>query len=420
MTGLDDRFAAGMAAALGPCPPPPVLLLAVSGGGDSTALMALAAAWAAPRGVGLAAAMLDHGLRPEAAAEAAQAARVAANLGIPHRVLAAGSAPPATGNRMDWARRLRHRRLAAAARAAGATAVVLGHTRDDVAETFLARLARGAGVDGLAAMAPRRRAEGVLWLRPMLAIGRDELRALLAERGLPWAEDPTNADPRYDRVRARAALAALATLGIDAAGIAATAARLGDARRALDGAAAAAAAGIVAVGRAGEAVIDAAGLATLDPELRRRIVARVLTWVAGGGYAPRHAALERFIASVLAGQGATLHGCWSVASGGKVVILREPSAVAGLEAPAPGRWDGRWQVDGPPDTGCTIRALGPAGIALRPDWRATRTPRAALLAAPAVWRGSALVAAPLIDGSGTWSVRLLPGRTHPFAADEAC
>jgi tRNA(Ile)-lysidine synthase len=93
--------------------------------------------------------------------------------------------------------------LATTATELGAAAVLLGHTRDDQAETVLLALARGAGPRGLAGMPPRRESGGVAWLRPLLDITRDQTRAACGSVGLtPW-EDPHNSDPAYARARVR-------------------------------------------------------------------------------------------------------------------------------------------------------------------------------------------------------------------------
>ncbi|MCX7644173.1 MAG: tRNA lysidine(34) synthetase TilS [Rhodobacteraceae bacterium] len=410
---LPDRFAARMAELAGTAAAGP-FGVAVSGGGDSAALLELAADWAAARGVALCVATVDHGLRPGAAAEADAVAARAAALGLPHETLAwrwDGS-----GNLQDSARRGRLGLLAAWAGRHRLAGVLLGHTRDDVAETFLMRLARGAGVDGLAAMAARRRASGVLWLRPLLGESRAALREELRRRGLGWSEDPSNDDPRFGRARARAALVALAPLGIDAAALAATAGRLAEARQALCRAAAEAAARLAREGAAGELRIEAAGLAALPPETARRLLVGALTWVSSAEYPPRQHALAALRARIDAGRPGTLHGCRVSVGGGAITVLREGRAVAGLAAPAPGRWDGRWEIAAPPGAatrpGLEIRALGERGLAACPDWRTTGAARAALLAAPAVWAGERLVAAPLAGRPEGWSARLL----RPFAA----
>jgi tRNA(Ile)-lysidine synthase len=307
---------------------------------------------------------------------------------------------------MDQARRARQRLIAGWAAGQGIGAVATGHTLDDQAETVLMRLARGSGVDGLSAMAPARRLAGVLWLRPLLAVRRTALRGLLAARGIVWAEDPTNADGRFARVRARAALAALAPLGITAEGLAATAARMGRARRALGLGAAELADRALRI-EGGDIVMDAAALAAAPAELRDRLLAQALVWVAGAPYRPRQADLDRLGAALLAGRGGTLAGCRAWAAGGLWRIAREWRAVRDLAAAPGDPWDGRWRLTGPGTPGARVGALGPEGLADCPGWRATGLPRASLLASPAVRAGGVLVAAPLAGRSAGWRAELL-------------
>ena len=173
-------LAALVRAAFGP-EPPDKLGVAVSGGGDSTALLVLLDDWRRDGGPELAVATVDHGLRPEAAAEAAEVAALCGRLGVPHETLAWRW--DGKGNLSDAARRGRLRLIAGWANGRGIGMVAQGHTADDQAETFLMRLARGSGVDGLAAMAARRTAEGVAWVRPLLQVRRGEFR--LANSDVP-------------------------------------------------------------------------------------------------------------------------------------------------------------------------------------------------------------------------------------------
>lgn len=179
--------------------------MAVSGGPDSLALLLLAAAALPGR---VAAASVDHGLRAEAAGEAAMVARVCAGLGVPHAVL------PVTlprGNMQDRARTARYAALAAWAAREGVAALATGHQLDDQAETLMMRLNRGSGLSGLAGVRARGpvpgSSAGLPLLRPLIGWRRAELAQLVADAGLEPARDPSNADPRFDRARMRAALA---------------------------------------------------------------------------------------------------------------------------------------------------------------------------------------------------------------------
>jgi len=381
--------------------------VAVSGGGDSMALLVLAAEWARAEGVTLAAVSVDHGLRPEAAEEAAAVARDCAALRVAHETLRWAD-PGGAGNLQDAARRARQRLIARWAVGRDIAHVALGHTLDDQAETVLMRLARGSGVDGLSAMAPARSSHGVTWLRPLLGVRRAALRAELRARGVSWAEDPGNDDPRFERVKARRALAALAPLGIDAAGLAETAARLGSARDALAQGAEAAARRFLRV-EAGDVLLARGRLLALPGETRARIVAHVLCRVASAEYRPRHAKLAALIERIASGRGGTLHGCRVTVADDTVRVTRELQALRGVTAPPGALWDGRWRVTGPDSGGLHIAALGSQGLAAVPDWRRTGLPRATLQASPAVWQGDALVAAPLAGAGQGWQALLEDG-----------
>lgn len=381
--------------------------VAVSGGSDSLALLHLLADFARDGGPDLACVTVDHGLRPEAAAEAAMVAAVCAGLGVPHDVLR-WQGWDGRGNLPDRARRARYGLIGDWARARGIAAVALGHTLDDQAETFLMRLARGSGVDGLAAMAAERHSDGIRWLRPLLGQRRADLRDFLRGRGVAWAEDPTNEDTAFDRVKARAALAALAPLGLTSETLAVTAGWMRQAREVLEAAAAGLAERAVTV-EAGDLVIARPAFDAAPLETRLRLLAGGLRWVAGGDYRPRAEALAAVFGQVMAGKRQTIAGCLLAPRKASIRVAREAAAVAGLAA-APGEvWDGRWRLMGPLTAGAEVRALGEAGLAQCPGWRDAGLPRSSLVAAPAVWVGGRLAAAPLAGCPNGWSAEMLRG-----------
>lgn len=379
--------------------PPPLLGVAVSGGGDSVALLVLLSDWARNGGPALAAVTVDHGLRPEAADEAAAVSGLCARLGIAHHVL--HWAWDGQGNLAAAARHGRYRLIADWARVSGVAAVALGHTRDDQAETLLMRLARGSGVDGLACMAAQRSAQGIDWWRPLLSVGRDELRALLAARGVAWSEDPSNDDPAYDRVKARRALAALGSIGLNATRLVQTSEWMQLARDVLDRTALDLGRSACRIANA-EVEITRAPFAAAPRETQLRLLSGVLRWMGQGDYRPRLAPLSETCAAVMAGGRRTLAGCVLDGRARDVIrVSREPAALGGPVAPGE-IWDGRWRVIGPAEPGLTVAALGAAGLARCVDWRQSGLPRRVLVVSPAVWRGGTLVAAPLLRAGGIW------------------
>jgi tRNA(Ile)-lysidine synthase len=193
-------------------PPDALVLVACSGGPDSLALAA-ATSFVAPR-LGLRAGLftIDHGLQAGSVDRASDVVTWAASAGLAPTSMVTVDATPHGDGPEAAARRARYEALATAARRDHAVAVLLGHTREDQAETVLLALARGAGVRGLAGMPSRREIHGVPFLRPLLDVARADTVAACAADGLvPWA-DPHNEDPRFARSRVRAALPLLAEL----------------------------------------------------------------------------------------------------------------------------------------------------------------------------------------------------------------
>ncbi len=173
------------------------VLVACSGGPDSTALLDALARLAPPRRLRLHVAHVDHGLRPESAAEAAHVAALAERCGLPFHPLQVTVA--AGGSLQDRARTARHQALRALAEQLQATAIATGHTADDQAETVLMRALTGATPRALRAMGLR---DGML-ARPLLRVWRQETADYCAALGLATLDDPSNADPRFLRSRVR-------------------------------------------------------------------------------------------------------------------------------------------------------------------------------------------------------------------------
>ncbi len=225
-----NRFRAGLEALWPESIEEPAMKLglAVSGGPDSLALLVLAHAALPGR---VEAATVDHGLRPEAGAEAAEVARVCEGLGVPHAILPVDVAP---GNLQAEARMARYAALAEWVEERGLAALATAHQADDQAETLLMRLNRASGVAGLAGARARGRvpATAIPLLRPVLEWRRAELGDVVRAAGLTAAEDPSNSDDRFDRVRMRKALAEADWLDVDA--VACSAAHLAEADDALE------------------------------------------------------------------------------------------------------------------------------------------------------------------------------------------
>jgi len=287
------------AAALDALAPEGRIGIAVSGGPDSLALLLMAAA---ARPGTIAAATVDHGLRPEAADEAAAVADLCGSLGIPHATLRVTVQDDPAGVQAA-ARKARYTALGIWASERKIPFLATAHHADDQAETVLMRLARGAGLGGLAGIRgsrPLAEAPGTTLIRPLLAWTKAELEEVAAAARIQPARDPSNTDPRYDRTRARTILAG----GWPEAGRVVAAANhlaeaeealiwmvegLADARIRLDG---------------NGATIDVAGL---PRELRRRLLLAMFARLAPGAEM-RGDAVDRLLQSLDAQKVATLAG----------------------------------------------------------------------------------------------------------------
>lgn len=297
---LVTRFAANLDRLV---KPDAKLGIAVSGGPDSLALLLLAAT--ARPGL-VEAATVDHALRPDGRAEAEIVAAVCEELGVPHTILTAEwKSKPETAIQ-ERARAERYRLLGQWLKERGLAALVTAHHLDDQAETLLMRLARGAGVRGLAGMraASPVPGSGAPLLRPLLGWRRKELEEVCTAAGLEPAADPSNADEQFERVRVRKAIAQSDWL--DPQALARSAANLNAAERALEWAAA---------GEWRRSVTQQDGAIIYRPaaaprEIRRRIAAQAVTRLATEGAAQplRGRELDRLLAVLRAGRKATLRG----------------------------------------------------------------------------------------------------------------
>jgi tRNA(Ile)-lysidine synthase len=292
------------------CPADARFGLAVSGGPDSTALLLLAAA--ARPGL-VEAATVDHGLRPESRGEAEQVAALCAKLAVPHAILTAQWAALPETAVQERARAARYRLLADWAQERSLAALATAHHLDDQVETFTMRLLRGAGVKGLAAMrpaAPIPGAKGRL-IRPLLGWRRSELEAVCASAGVTPVADPSNADPAFERVRIRQALADAPWLDMPA--VSRSIANLGRADVALDWAAAREWERSVTV--TDDAIAYRPGGS--PSEIRRRIVVRAIAGLAreGRGIELRGREADRLLAALRTGAKVTVRGI--LCSGGE-------------------------------------------------------------------------------------------------------
>src|SRR5262249_2059238 len=165
--------------------------------------------------------------------EAGAVADMAKKMKLAHRTLLWRGRKPKTGLQ-EAARAARYSLLLGLARELDADAIATAHTRDDQAETVLHRIARGSGLGGLGGIRRRRERDGIALLRPLIDLPKARVMATAQKLGLPFADDPSNRDPRFLRARLRAIAPALEREGIDAAKLSLLARRLLRANEAIE------------------------------------------------------------------------------------------------------------------------------------------------------------------------------------------
>ena len=413
---IDDRDLNHLFAGIPAAAP---VALAVSGGADSTALMLLAFRWAAahPSSPQLFVLTVDHGLRPEAAQEAAQVQAQAESIGLPHRTLR-WTGPKPDANLQEAARDARYRLLAQAAIDAGAATLLTAHTLDDQAETLLLALARGSGLYGLAAM-PRQRPLGPLQLvRPLLAIPKSRLITTLRAANWVWSEDPGNSSDRYARSRLRKEMPALARLGLTPARLAETARSMARAAAAIDHNVDAILATALTRHSPSLLQLTPAPWLAAPEEVRLRLIARLIREVSREPHGPRFDRLQRLMQACVAATRAnsplrrTLGGTiaevwhppgrnhrsgqpparslWLYAEAG-----RDGFPVTELDPGNSAIWDDRirWHLGPNATRPVTLRALGPDGRRRLAPGLPPFPPRA-IESLPSAWCDDQLLAAP--------------------------
>lgn len=391
--------------------------LGYSGGGDSHALLHLTRAWAEQRGVILHALIVDHALRPESAAEAARAVDAARAAGVTPRLLHWDGARGGSAIQ-ERARAARHELLARACRALDCQHLLLGHTRDDQAETVLMRLRSGAHWPGLAGMSgidvspswPH--GYGLRVVRPLLDVGRDELRCWLEAGGQNWVEDPSNQDQRFTRIRLRRALQqASPDVSLRLAGLAsildqARQLHRRQCRRAIDR--------HVRFTNWGGAELDSHALSALEAGLRRSVLAVLAQAVSGGARAVGGGALDSLESALTRRETGTGAGVLLAHEGEIGWIIRDPGAVLGRvdRTPRPDDqalcrethvWDGRLLYP----RGESVEVLGGAYMGLEQRDALAEIPGFARASLPCFRRKGIVISIPGLLGADAVQCRFL-------------
>jgi tRNA(Ile)-lysidine synthase len=304
----------------------PAVAVALSGGPDSMALCWLLSQWAEKENVQVHALTVDHGLRAESAAEAAQVgAWVKDWPRVTHAVLKIDL--PGDTRIMENARAARYEILSAYCREHSISRIFTAHHQDDQAETFLFRLAKGSGLDGLAAMRRETRySETLTILRPLLDKPKENLVAFCRAQKIPYVEDPSNSNDDYARPRLRKSSEILAAEGLTAKRLAVTASRLARARDALEHYADESYRAVLLEKTPDKIMLDHAPLSRAPAETRLRVLLQAHREIApADDYGPRREKMEALAESIFASgpfRRQTLGGC-VFSRDGNILIERE-------------------------------------------------------------------------------------------------
>lgn len=309
----DEEFA-DLIGPLGPFDNQETLAVAVSGGPDSMALLRLVHAWSLKNGYRLVGLTVDHQLRSESTSEAARVGQWLHGLAIEHHTLRwdqGGVVGQLDASPQAAAREARFDLMTGWCRDHQVNKLLLAHHADDQIETFMQRLIRGSGVDGLAAMHEKTTRQRVDLLRPLLTRTKNDLIATCLDRNQAWLDDPSNSNETFSRVRVRNLLKALDREGFDSRRLLNTVGHMQRAKVAIDTAVIELMESCVTDVAPNAKVIMISPLLEAPDEVGMRCLSRCLAEVAGSPYPPRFDSLVNVYQTLgtAAWTDRTLHGC---------------------------------------------------------------------------------------------------------------
>lgn len=260
------------------------------------ALLAMLSRALSKQNISIHALTVDHGLRADSAREANEVgAWIAGWPNVEHHILKWIGAKPKESV-MERAREARYRLMQRYCARHKITQLWLAHQQTDQAETFLFRLAKGSGVDGLGGMAEQQtyKDTDLILVRPLLTVSKSELEGYCRKHKIPHVTDPTNSDVKYARSRLRRSLPALEDEGLSEKRLALTAKRMQRAREALDFYTGKLLDTAVTY-KKGKAEIDVKALMRAPMDIRIRAVRQALATLGHRGYGPRLERLEELL-----------------------------------------------------------------------------------------------------------------------------
>jgi tRNA(Ile)-lysidine synthase len=301
------------------------LAVGVSGGSDSLALVLMLWKELAPLGYRIVALTVDHQLRPSSAKEASYVAEIMKKFHIEHHILVWNGEKPRTGIE-EAARQARYQLIGRWCAENQIRTLVLAHQQEDQAETFLMRLQRGSGLEGLCAIRPVCRRNNLLIVRPLLDTSKAELQSYLALQNIRWIEDESNLSDDYLRNRIRHALPMFyAQTGINAQILCDTAKRLQKTQALLDRVTERHIHDLFSpIGQVGFSCLKT-DWSNLDSELHFCLLKKILPQLAQTDYPPRAKSLTDLCLQMDSDhfKSATLGGCEILAFDNRLWFVRE-------------------------------------------------------------------------------------------------
>jgi len=322
------------------------MAIAVSGGPDSMALAFCARRWGL---CDILALIVDHGLRPSSADEAALVKSRLEEMGIPSEILH-WQHEPLTSGLHEKARQARYHLLLDACRRHGTRDLLLAHHRDDQAETILMRFAKGSGIEGLAGMTSQSRRGETRILRPFLSLPKARLIATCQKAGISFVCDPSNEKSLFARGRLRKIMPLLANEGLSIDNIVQLGARAAEAKDALETYTQMFLRSSAQSEIGGSIRIERAELRDLPRAIALRALGVCLRYVHLDDYPPEYVPLSELLDTILtakADTSRTFYGCMASIAENKVTLFREPAAaseILPLHAGETILWDKRWLV----------------------------------------------------------------------------
>ena len=398
---------------------PDTLGVAVSGGSDSLSLLYLIDAWSNKKNLKIVILTVDHNLRNGSADEALYVGELCNKLGLIHKTLF-WDHEDIEGNLSASAREARYRLMQNSI--PSDAILITGHTLDDQAETFLMRLRRGSGVDGLASMAEQSYLsfgnDGITIFRPLLDFERQTLRKVLKFYKVDWIEDPTNNDRSFERVRVRDLLARFVEIGIDKNTIGRTALLMQSAKTALNHFASDCYEKFGSCDN-GDIILDFSEFSKQPLDVKRRLISAAQKWISNQKYRPRLSQVDALINSI--DEKVTFSGSGTICyfHNNSIRITREANAcVCEIEASNDVIFDRRWKLIALENCkDLTIKCLGEDGYTFLEPGIRKKIPYKTIIALPALFNDTNLINFPFIDPESKFKFNLCKQPFNQFLLD---